>query len=323
MKNPPTAHLHFILAKEAPIGVIFRRGPDKWVQVIKWNTNTDTFEPGHWFHGRIYEKRSDLSPDGSKLVYFAQKFTWRAQNDVEYTCAWTAVSKMPYLTALALWPRGTSSDGGGTFISNTELHLNHPRSFSIPHPAHLPQGLYVSNNDKSSGEDEPVLNHRLARAGWHQVQSMVAENVGSPYAKALTERIESGLPCDVDWCMTIEADNRHRWITHVAGLHRKPNKTNILVLTMTTTMEPIQRASTKSYPQLSHRFTVEVMNRGKCELPNADWADFDQSGRLVFVRGGKVFAAENAHGVIVERELADFNGNRFEPVEAPEWATHW
>src|SRR5689334_24179596 len=43
--------LFCILARDAATGVIFRRGPSRWVQLIKWNTATDTFEPGQWFHG--------------------------------------------------------------------------------------------------------------------------------------------------------------------------------------------------------------------------------------------------------------------------------
>jgi hypothetical protein len=70
-KGPVGARLHMILARKAHTAVIFRRGPSKWVQLIKWNTDTDDFDLGQWFHGRIYERRCDLSPDGSLLVYFA------------------------------------------------------------------------------------------------------------------------------------------------------------------------------------------------------------------------------------------------------------
>ena len=92
--------LYALLAREAPVGVVFRRGPSKWVQVIKWDTATDTFTLGQWFHGRIYERRCDLSPDGTLMIYFAQKINRRTMDDNEYTYAWTAISQPPYLTAL-------------------------------------------------------------------------------------------------------------------------------------------------------------------------------------------------------------------------------
>ena len=60
--------IFFILARNSPTAVVFRRGPSKWVQVLKWDTDTDTFEAGQWFHGKIYERRSDLSLDGSMLI---------------------------------------------------------------------------------------------------------------------------------------------------------------------------------------------------------------------------------------------------------------
>lgn len=53
-KPPPPCRLQVLLARRAPIGVIFRRGPSKWVQIIKWDTQRDVFEEGKWFHGHIY-----------------------------------------------------------------------------------------------------------------------------------------------------------------------------------------------------------------------------------------------------------------------------
>src|SRR5690349_1078387 len=86
----------FLLARKADTGVIFRRGPSDWVQVIRWDTSRDTFEPGQWFHGRIYQMRCDLSPDGTKMIYFVKKINARTLKDREYTYAWTAISKPPY-----------------------------------------------------------------------------------------------------------------------------------------------------------------------------------------------------------------------------------
>jgi len=86
-KGNVPARLFMVFARNSSTAVIFRRGPSKWVQLIKWNTKTDAFEPGQWFNGRIYERRADLSPDGSLLIYFAQKITARSKKDTEYTYA--------------------------------------------------------------------------------------------------------------------------------------------------------------------------------------------------------------------------------------------
>ncbi len=42
----PECRLSVILARDATVGVIFRRGPTNWTQVIRWNTATDTFDAG-------------------------------------------------------------------------------------------------------------------------------------------------------------------------------------------------------------------------------------------------------------------------------------
>ena len=73
MSNVP-ARLHAILARKADNAVVFRRGPSDQVAVIGWNLKNDTFTPGQWFRGRIYEYRCDLTPDGRYLVYFAAKY---------------------------------------------------------------------------------------------------------------------------------------------------------------------------------------------------------------------------------------------------------
>jgi hypothetical protein len=41
-----------LLATDAPIGIVFRRGPSKLVRVILWNREKDKFTPGQWFKGK-------------------------------------------------------------------------------------------------------------------------------------------------------------------------------------------------------------------------------------------------------------------------------
>jgi len=77
VKQPPEripARLHVIMAREAPKAVVFRRGPSGQVCTLGWDLETDTFTMGQWLKGRIYEYRSDLSPDGELMIYFATDF---------------------------------------------------------------------------------------------------------------------------------------------------------------------------------------------------------------------------------------------------------
>lgn len=111
MKPKPTARLHVILAREAPVAVVIRRGPAKHVCTVLWNRRTDEFTLGQWLRGRIYEDRCDLSPDGRYLIYFA--FDGRTHR--EHGPSWTAVSRAPWLKAIALYPKGNTWGGGGYF----------------------------------------------------------------------------------------------------------------------------------------------------------------------------------------------------------------
>ena len=72
--EPVPARLHVILAREASKAVIFRRGPSDQVCTLGWDLVTDTFAMGQWLKGRIYEYRSDLSPDGELMIYFATDY---------------------------------------------------------------------------------------------------------------------------------------------------------------------------------------------------------------------------------------------------------
>jgi hypothetical protein len=114
----PACRLYAILARDGRSAVVFRRGPSKQVLVLRWWLEDDRLEPGQWFNGRIYERRADLSPDGDLLIYFAAN--WHAPYET-----WTGVSRPPYLTALALWPKGDAWGGGGVFDQPRVVGLNH------------------------------------------------------------------------------------------------------------------------------------------------------------------------------------------------------
>lgn len=169
-KKKPSCRLQVLLARSAPVGVIFRRGPSRWVQVIRWDTESDKFEPGQWFHGRVYTGRSDLSPDGSLLIYFVGKFKRPASGSDQGEYAWTAISKPPFLTALARWPKDDCWHGGGLFTSARNVFLNHKPESAKPDPLHMPMGIKVKPNPAATGEDDPIMVPRMERDGWKFIQ---------------------------------------------------------------------------------------------------------------------------------------------------------
>src|SRR5262245_33339602 len=96
------ARIHVLLASDAPIGLVIRRGPSKYAATLLWDRRHDNFRLDQWLKGYIYERRSDLSPDGKYFIYFAMNGKWHS----EAKGAWTAISYVPYLKALAIFPKG-------------------------------------------------------------------------------------------------------------------------------------------------------------------------------------------------------------------------
>jgi len=141
--------LRVILARDRPLALILRRGPSAWYHLILWDTARDMFEHGAWFKGRIYEERCDLSPDGDLFLYFAlQGSRW----GTSYKGAWTAVSRPPWLHALALWPQGHTWGGGGRFLDRRRIGLF---IGDLPaHPDHPAVGLEVAFESLAEPADE-------------------------------------------------------------------------------------------------------------------------------------------------------------------------
>lgn len=294
MTKPVPCRLFFILARSAPVGVIFRRGPSKWVQLIKWDTSTDSFEFGQWFKGRIYERRCDLSPDGKLLIYFASKYK-PSQWTSNVGATWTAISKPPYFTALALWPQGDTWGGGGMFEDNkTVLLNNHYLAGAEAHPDHQPPKHLIVKakiNNYSPGEDNPLYATRLERDGWRLT------DLGQWHRDRWPQRCD---PPEIRVKKQLTGSNSlimklHGWDSH--------STTGVWV----------------------YSFWLHLQNSSS-EIPiqNAVWADWDHLGRLVFARDGKLFATDIlADGKLIERQLADFNDLLPQSLEAPFGARSW
>lgn len=284
MPTPVPCRLHFLFARAAPTAVVLRRGPTRWVQAILWDVATDRFDPGQWFHGRIYERRCDLSPDGKLMVYFAAKHG-RDQYESEYTETWTAVSKPPWFTALALWPNGDTWTGGGTFADDRTLLLNQG---NLPHPRHDPKGRLNIQVRCGRGKE---ANPQLA-GGW------IPDDGGPSDVRPKRDPAEAWLrphPYNRPW---------HA----VRRRHKLP---------------PNRRGSDNQI--YDETFALRSADgRVETPLPDVEWADWDQRGRLILARAGTLVALNiEPAGTPTENVLADFNSAVPTPLVAPEWATRW
>jgi hypothetical protein len=156
------ARIHPILARDAPNGVILRRGPARQVAVVGWDRTTDEFRAGQWLAGRIYERRCDLSPDGKHLLYFAVGTPRSPQSKP----SWTAISKAPYLKAVAFWSKGDAWNGGGMFLSNDRFWLNRSCTEALMwNDSGLTEAPGYPWRESFGGEFPGVYYHRLQRGG--------------------------------------------------------------------------------------------------------------------------------------------------------------
>lgn len=293
--------LFVILARESPVGVIFRRGPSKQVQLIKWNTEEDEFYFGQWFKGRIYERRCDLSPSGDKLIYFASAFASFKDFNI-----WTAISKPPYFTALSLWPKEDTYGGGGLFASETEILLRHKDDeMQLAKEFTLPDFIRVKSigDDSSFGGDWDVYHMRLIREGWllkeEHFKTLFIDRTGAwkgndtvcAYVK--TFKIAGGIEFELEM--------------RLRGL------------------EMIKSGSWYFIEYLLRRVRDNVV----VSFGNIDWADCVSNGDILFAREGKLFrlspdlSCEHVFNIENARMLCDFTDFKYKRKASPPEARQW
>jgi hypothetical protein len=270
--------------------VIFRRGPSKRVLLILWHTDADEFIEGQWLKGRIYERRCDLSPSGEQLIYFAADYK-------KPYFSWTALSRPPFLTAVALWPKGDGWGGGGLFAQENEIHLNHRAGeMKLADGFGLPKRMTVKPLGKHSGwgEDSPIADMRLMRDGWRQVQSgkAVEHGIGSPVW------IEFN-PAEVWAKPHPSAGGKYELRAETHGLHERDGSWYI-----------------------TEHVVIDKESVEEVRLGRTDWADWCHSGDLLFAKEGKLFRlAFGSHGLLPLTEarlLIDLKERTFRPLEPPE-----
>jgi hypothetical protein len=277
------ARLHVILARGAPLGVVFRRGPSKQVLLIAWNTDTDVFTFGQWFKGRIYERRCDLSPSGDLLLYFAANH--RSPGD-----AWSAISRPPFWTALALWFQCTTYGGGGLFDSDRIAALD---TLSGPKPAEgfvLPPWLEVREFElrQSAAESDAVWHARLTRDGW---RNGTERNFFSVREDGMIDRRFRS----PDW------EKKH------------PIAREQYSLRLTTTWDRAEYALASG-----NRLLI---------LDRTEWADWDRNGDLLFASEGTLRRLRFSDGLLQPfekaQQIADFTGLTFENRAPSPHAKAW
>lgn len=111
--------VYVLPARDADTALVFRRGPSSWWHLLEWRLDPPSLTPGAWFYGTLYARRCDVSPDGTLLGYFALK---SAPQD--WPATYFAVSKVPWLNALAAWKTCGTWTWGCQFAPDRSLDIH-------------------------------------------------------------------------------------------------------------------------------------------------------------------------------------------------------
>ncbi len=285
------ARIHVLMARESRDAVVIRRGPSKSVATIGWDRANDTFTLGQWLRGRIYERRSDISPDGRYFLYFAMNGKWHAESKG----SWTALSRAPYLKAVGFWPKGDCWNGGGLFMSKKEYWLNAPCGIREERiPTSLTRRETYPFDCYFGGECPGVYYHQLMRDGWTMTACEKHRRIVDGEWKFHTLNRES-LPCHVG--AVFEKPLPHGWILRKLAY------------------------ATCSRPGRGCYFDEHELEHPELDEPihcrDWEWADLD-GGRLVWASQGRLYAGRiGKRGVTDDVMLHDFNGMHFEAISAP------
>jgi len=269
------ARLHVLMASAAPVGVVIRRGPAKRVATYLWDRTTDEFQIGQWLKGRIYARRSDLSPDGRHFLYFAMN----GKRHLEPSGYWTAISRAPYLKALALFPEGDTWSGGGLWTSNTTYWHN---------PGCWQDTLWDTTGFEREPAREPSEGHakgcamiyfqRLVRDGW-TMKEVIRLN-------------------EWHWVQDFEKPLPHGWALRKRA-HGQVNA-------------PVGKGC-----HWDEHALLPPLSGSAIECPEWEWAERD-GDRLVWATEGRLQAGRlTTEGVGDQTVLHDFNEMVYASIQAP------
>lgn len=172
-QQPP--RIYCIPATEAPVAAVFRRGPTDWSHVGRWHLEEGRYEPGAWLRGRLYPRRSDLSPDGQYLCYFVHNPNTKWEHGQTYV----ALSRLPWLKALHAF--GTCGTWTRGYCFTPDLRTGNPEETNLP----IPYGL----------RSIPVIQFATERRrGWEESTDSPPRNTRDTWDQHRNARLQKRQP---------------------------------------------------------------------------------------------------------------------------------
>ncbi len=272
------AHLHAFLAADSPSAILLKRGPGKVSGTFGWDRATDTFHAGQWVRHLIRHEDADLSPDGRFFIHYSDTHLHRKDFPV-----YLAISRAPWLKALALWGSESWIQGPGPARFFKDLDGRTKLSGWFPQPPswdslgfdtveEIPATL-PWNSDPEARNDSMILR----RDGWRLARAARTHKENDVFEKALS----------------------HRWflqLTRRSRSHREGNKA--------------MRYET---------FSLSRPEEGEVLAMPWEWAEWDAPRqRLVWTEDCQLFAAPiHRDGPGPSRLLFDARPLGYEAVKAP------
>src|SRR5687768_7653267 len=164
MPQSASPRIYCIPAIQVPVVAVFRRGPSNWSHIGRWDLAAGQYEPGAWLGGRIFPRRSDLSPDGRWLCYFAHKpsATWKHGE------AYVALSKLPWLTALHAFRTCGTWTRGYYFIEAEDGEIHEEQKLLIPYGLRSISVVQFANERRRGWEEATDSPPRNPRDAWDE-----------------------------------------------------------------------------------------------------------------------------------------------------------
>jgi hypothetical protein len=141
--------------------------------VGRWDLRERRYEPGAWLAGRLFPRRSDLSPDGRYLCYFVHKPSARWRHGVSYV----AVSRLPWLTALYAFPTLGTWTRGYCFTDTGGPESEGKKQLPIPYGLREVRAEQFASERRRGWRETAGCPKRDARDLWDQRRNARLEKV--------------------------------------------------------------------------------------------------------------------------------------------------
>jgi hypothetical protein len=278
-----TLSLYCIPATGAPVLAVLARAPDQWWMVARWDLATGELSRGAWLRGTMYARRCDVSPDGDLFYYLLAKQSQRPFMGMVGRQTFSAISKLPWVTALAAWREdgARAGSGGYHFVEASERWDIGAPQHGDAAPVRARRGLAAT---------EPIQYATERRRGWVE-----------------HERCPPRAPGDL-------ADE----LRSAVLAKPRPGEPDVrLVLVDRGLDDHALGAIDGRAPE----YAIERPS-GTTDLDGVVWADWDPIGRLLVATDESRLEIRDPSTIRVvhHHDLANLEPR---PGPAPEWAQRW